>query len=477
MTAPPTKIFVGRLPEHCKSQDLRVLFEQYGKVTECDVLNRYGFVHMSTEEEATAAIKGLNNAEFQGSRISVEQSTGKRGSGRGRGGGPMRGGMGRGRGGMPMRGMGPYDRHPPPMPMRNGFDGYYEDYYDRRGPPPMAREREMMMRDRPRPGYPDMYDRRPPPAMPERRPMPPPDAMRADAFGRPSDMYSRRSPPSFDPYDDPYGARGGARARYDVSLSGDVAIVDHPVHICVVTISSAGELKPCKHKMGGEKKNGMRKAKLKKLKWKMEKEQLNSYQERVNAANKKLDHLEQLKAFRKFDRNGISVNIECCKAENLDTRTRDWVFDLTARNMKHLYLKSAWGWSDREKREELMDDSAWYLLARGEGDALVAFSHFRFDLDSDLPVLYCYELQIEESYQRKGLGRHMMAILELAAFNSQMVKVVLTVFKHNPEAKAFYQSINFSVDQTSPEDDYEETFDYEILSKSNRLLSQCQCHC
>ena len=52
------------------------------------------------------------------------------------------------------------------------------------------------------------------------------------------------------------------------------------------------------------------------------------------------------------------------------------------------YLKSAWGWNDREKREELFDDSAWYLLARGEGDALVAFSHFRFDLDSDLPVLY-----------------------------------------------------------------------------------------
>ena len=68
----------------------------------------------------------------------------------------------------------------------------------------------------------------------------------------------------------------------------------------------------------------------------MEKEQLNSYQERVNAANKMLDHMEKLKAFRKFDRNGICVDIECCKAENLDAKTRDWIFDLTAHNMKPL---------------------------------------------------------------------------------------------------------------------------------------------
>lgn len=63
---------MGRLPDEAQAQDLRRLFEQYGVVTECDILNRYGFVHMKTEEMAVRAIKELNNAEFMGVQISVE---------------------------------------------------------------------------------------------------------------------------------------------------------------------------------------------------------------------------------------------------------------------------------------------------------------------------------------------------------------------------------------------------------------------
>ena len=65
---------MGRLPDTARSTDLKVLFEQYGSVVECDILNRYGFVHMATADEAAMAILKLNNAEFQGSRISVEVS-------------------------------------------------------------------------------------------------------------------------------------------------------------------------------------------------------------------------------------------------------------------------------------------------------------------------------------------------------------------------------------------------------------------
>lgn len=69
---PKTKIFVGRLPENAQSADLRKLFEQYGTVTECDILNRYGFVHMKTEDQAARAIENLHNCNFMGSLISVE---------------------------------------------------------------------------------------------------------------------------------------------------------------------------------------------------------------------------------------------------------------------------------------------------------------------------------------------------------------------------------------------------------------------
>lgn len=52
--------------------------------------------------------------------------------------------------------------------------------------------------------------------------------------------------------------------------------------------------------------------------------------------------------------------------------------------------------------------------------------------------IYSYELQLEPSVRRQGLGRFMMSALESMASQNQMLKVVLTVFKHNPAAIFFY---------------------------------------
>ncbi|CAK1583981.1 unnamed protein product [Parnassius mnemosyne] len=133
---PQTKVFVGSLPQGSKPEELRKLFERFGVVTECDIMNRCGFVHMQTEEQASAAIRSLNNTTFNGGVITVERGRikerGQRGGGA-RGGmrGGMRGSMDR-RGGGPMRGGpptrdAPYMRDARPMgPMRGG---------DMRGPP------------------------------------------------------------------------------------------------------------------------------------------------------------------------------------------------------------------------------------------------------------------------------------------------------------------------------------------------------
>lgn len=114
-----TKVFVGSLPQGSKPEELRKVFERFGVVTECDIMNRCGFVHMQSEEQASAAIRGLNNTTFNGGVISVERGRikerGQRGGGGGRGGrGGMRGGMDR-RGGGPMRGGPPGGRDAPYM--------------------------------------------------------------------------------------------------------------------------------------------------------------------------------------------------------------------------------------------------------------------------------------------------------------------------------------------------------------------------
>lgn len=73
-------------------------------------------------------------------------------------------------------------------------------------------------------------------------------------------------------------------------------------------------------------------------------------------------------------------------------------------------------------------------------------------------------MQIEKSQQRKGLGKFMMNALEECAKLWEMEKIVLTVLKNNPDGRSFFDSIGFTLDDSSP-GSYENK-DYEILSKS-----------
>lgn len=71
------KIFIGNLACDTSAEELRELFENYGKVTECDVVKNYGFVHMSTMSEAEEAIKNLHQHQLKGWSMNVELSKGR----------------------------------------------------------------------------------------------------------------------------------------------------------------------------------------------------------------------------------------------------------------------------------------------------------------------------------------------------------------------------------------------------------------
>nr|XP_031546679.1 N-alpha-acetyltransferase 40 isoform X1 [Vicugna pacos]XP_031546680.1 N-alpha-acetyltransferase 40 isoform X1 [Vicugna pacos]XP_031546681.1 N-alpha-acetyltransferase 40 isoform X1 [Vicugna pacos]XP_031546682.1 N-alpha-acetyltransferase 40 isoform X1 [Vicugna pacos] len=160
---------------------------------------------------------------------------------------------------------------------------------------------------------------------------------------------------------------------------------------------------------------------------------------KVDAANRLGDPLEAFPVFKKYDRNGLNVSIECKRVSGLEPATVDWAFDLTKTNMQTMYEQSEWGWKDREKREEMTDDRAWYLIAWENSSVPVAFSHFRFDVECGDEVLYCYEVQLESKVRRKGLGKFLIQILQLMANSTQMKKVMLTVFKHNHGAYQFFR--------------------------------------
>lgn len=77
-----TKLFVGGLPYAVTDDQLREIFEAAGTVASAKVIvdretNRskgFGFVEMSNDEEAKAAIEQLNNKEVDGRAITVNEA-------------------------------------------------------------------------------------------------------------------------------------------------------------------------------------------------------------------------------------------------------------------------------------------------------------------------------------------------------------------------------------------------------------------
>ena len=73
------KLYVGNLSFQTTENDLQDLFEQHGKVTDVALMmdrttgrpRGFGFVTMSSAEEAQKAIEGMNGKEMDGRALTV----------------------------------------------------------------------------------------------------------------------------------------------------------------------------------------------------------------------------------------------------------------------------------------------------------------------------------------------------------------------------------------------------------------------
>jgi RNA recognition motif-containing protein len=98
------KLYVGNLPYSVADSDLEQLFHQFGTVQSAQVImdrdtgrsKGFGFVEMGSDQEAQAAITGMNGKEIDGRSLTVNEARPKEGGG---GGGGGRGGYGGGGGG------------------------------------------------------------------------------------------------------------------------------------------------------------------------------------------------------------------------------------------------------------------------------------------------------------------------------------------------------------------------------------------
>ena len=77
-----TKLFVGNLSFNTTQEQLQDLFAAHGNVIEVDVITDkfsgrskgFGFVEMSSEQEAEKAISALNGTDFEGRNIVVSEA-------------------------------------------------------------------------------------------------------------------------------------------------------------------------------------------------------------------------------------------------------------------------------------------------------------------------------------------------------------------------------------------------------------------
>lgn len=99
------RLYCGNLSYNVTSSDLEELFSQFGTVASADVISDresgrskgFGFVEMSTDDEAQAAIAGLDQQEHDGRRLNVNEARPREERGGGGGGRGGRGGYGGGR--------------------------------------------------------------------------------------------------------------------------------------------------------------------------------------------------------------------------------------------------------------------------------------------------------------------------------------------------------------------------------------------
>ena len=162
------------------------------------------------------------------------------------------------------------------------------------------------------------------------------------------------------------------------------------------------------------------------------------------------------------------VEISCVSANGLEAKDKSRIFILVERNMKEQYEKN-WGFKPEEKKKELFHAASRFLILRmKETSEIVAYAMFRFEWDDDdeptFPVLYLYELQVATTHVRMGLGRALIDAAMKICKRSKMRKTMLTVFKTNKDAMAFYGSMGFIADTSSPST-AGFSAEYEILSK------------
>ena len=179
-------------------------------------------------------------------------------------------------------------------------------------------------------------------------------------------------------------------------------------------------------------------------------------------------------AFMKYDRNGLECDIKF--TTKLTPEEFNWAFDLIKLNMEERYDESGYGWDDEDKKGELDEKGTRFLLVREKGwDNLVAFAHFRFTVQGEVmdvmagkPAVFVWDVHVEEEYQRKGLGKHILTILELIARRENIDMISIPIQLSDTVASAWISKLK----GYGPDTDLKKTIGFDPEEEGFQVFSK-----
>lgn len=179
-------------------------------------------------------------------------------------------------------------------------------------------------------------------------------------------------------------------------------------------------------------------------------------------------------AFMKYDRSGLDCDIKF--STKLTSEEFDWAFDLVKLNMEERYDASGYGWDDEDKKNELHESGTRFLLVREKGwDNLIAFAHFRFTVQGEVmdvmagkPAVFVWDIHVEEEYQRKGLGKHLLTLLELIARRENIDMISIPIQLSDAVASAWISKLK----GYGPDNDLKKTIGFDPEQEGFQVFSK-----
>ena len=150
-----------------------------------------------------------------------------------------------------------------------------------------------------------------------------------------------------------------------------------------------------------------------------------------------------------------NVQIAQTDARSLTAAQLNACLDLVEQTSAADYSNSESGWSRTKKRREMKLPDLRYILLHNESGhvaspELAGFVSFMVTYEDGYEVLYIYEIHFSPDWQRKGLGRLLLHVVETIGANVGVEKSMLTVFKANERAVTWYRKSGYSTDEFSP---------------------------